>query len=312
MGVRASERPWFVSQSRAMLPLLRLIERSGPSHANILIQGEPGTGKSMVARALHEVSPRSGRPLLTVKGGGRSDDLLEAELFGAAGIPAGEGIVDRAGTYKLADGGTLLIDEAANLPGIVQGRLLAALESGTFFRTGCSQARRANVRILAATTAALSTEAAAGRFSRELLLRLGTIELQLPPLRERTEDIPLLADRFLDEFTELHGGPAREFDDGAMAAMMRHPWRGNVRELGHAIESAVRVARRAVLTARDLGLRAWGERSPRLEDLTLFEAEEVLIRRALARANGDWRWAAATLGLTPFDFRQRVRRHGLA
>jgi DNA-binding NtrC family response regulator len=312
MGVRTSERPWFLSQSRAMRPVLRLIDRSGPSHANIVISGEPGTGRSAVARMLHQTSPRSLRPLFTVTAGGRPDDAFEVELFGAAGVPSFEGVVDRAGIYELADQGTLLIDEAANMPATIQGRLLAALESGTFFRTGSSQARRADVRILAATSASLPSEAAAGRFSRELLLRLGTIEVSLPPLRERTEDIPLLADRFLEEFTEVHGGPARDFDDAAMTAMIRHPWPGNVRELRHAIESAVRVARRPLLTVRDLGLRTWGERSPRLEDLTLFEAEEVLIRRALARANGDWRWAAAALGLTPFDFRQRVRRHGLA
>jgi DNA-binding NtrC family response regulator len=311
MGVRVSERHWFISQSRAMRPILRLIERSGPSHANVVISGEPGTGKSIVAQALHQASPRSARPLLTINGG-RSDDTLEAELFGSASVPAADGVVERAGVYELADCGTLLIDEAANLPASVQGRLLEALESGIFFRTDSSQARRANVRILAATTAALQAEAAAGRFSRELLLRLGTIEIELPPLRARPEDIPPLAERFLEEFTELHGGPAREFDDGAMVAMMRHTWPGNVRELRRAIESAVRIARRAVITTRELGLRAWVERSPRLEDLTLFEAEAVLIRRALARANGDWRWAAAALGLTPFDFRQRVRRHGLA
>jgi DNA-binding NtrC family response regulator len=311
MGSRVSTQPWFFSQSRAMRPILRLIERSGPSHANVLIGGEPGTGKSVVAQALHLASPRSGRPLLTINGG-QSGDALETELFGAAAVPAGDGVVERAGVYELADGGTLLIDDVANLPATVQGGLLEALESGICFRPGSSQPHRANVRILAATTAALRGEAAAGRFSRELLLRLGTIELELPALRARPEDIPPLAERFLEEFTELHGGPAREFDDGAMVAMMRHPWPGNIRELRRAIESAVRIARRAAITTRDLGLRAWVERSPRLEDLTLFEAEAVLIRRALARANGDWRWAAATLGLTPFDFRQRVRRHGLA
>jgi DNA-binding NtrC family response regulator len=311
MGVRVPEGHWFISQSRAMRPILRLIERSGPSHANVVISGEPGTGKSVVAQALHQASPRCDRPLLTINGG-RPDDTLETELFGASGVHAGDGVVERAGVYELADGGTLVIDEVTNLPASVQGRLLEALESGIFFRSDSSQERRANVRILAATTAALQAEAAVGRFSRELLLRLGTIEIELPPLRARPEDIPPLAERFLEEFTELHGGPAREFDDGAMVAMMRHPWPGNVRELHRAIESAVRIARRAVITTRELGLRTWVERSPRLEDLTLFEAEAVLIRRALARANGDWRWAAATLGLTPFDFRQRVRRHGLA
>jgi DNA-binding NtrC family response regulator len=311
MAVRDRERSGFLAQSRAMRPVLRLIERSGPSHANVLITGEAGTGKSAVARALHEASPRSDRPLFSIIGGGRPDDALEVELFGSSAVPSGEGVIDRAGIYELADRSTLLIDEAANLPAGIQARLLAALESGTCFRNGSAQARRADVRILAATSATLADEAPMGTFSRELLMRLSTIEIHLPPLRERPEDIPLLAQRFLSEFAELHGSLVRAFDDGAMAALVRHRWPGNVRELRHAIECAVRVARRPVLTVRDLGLRVGGERSPRLDDLTLFEAEEVLIRRALARSNGDSRWAAAALGLTPFDFRQRVRRHGL-
>jgi DNA-binding NtrC family response regulator len=300
-------RSWFLTQSRAMRPVVTLIDRTGPSHAHVLISGEPGTGKSDVARALHETSPRSDRPLFVVNAGGRPEEALEAELFGAVSVPSGERVTDRAGVYELADGGTLLVDEAANLPAGLQSRLLAAVESGTCFRMGSAQTRRANVRILAATSAALGGEAARGAFNRQLLMRLATIEIRLPPLRERPEDIPLLADRFLREFTQLHGSPARDFDAGATAALVRHPQPGNVRELRHTVECAVRVARRSILSARDLGLRSWAERSPRLDDLTLFEAEEVLIRRALARANGDWRWAAAAL-----DFRQRVRRHGLA
>jgi DNA-binding NtrC family response regulator len=311
MAARDGDRPAFLAQSRAMRPVLRLIERSGPCHANVLITGEAGTGKSVVARALHAASPRSDRPLFSIIGGGRPDDALEVELFGASSVLLGEGVIDRAGIYELADQGTLLIDEAANLPTSLQARLLAALESGTCFRNGSGQARRANVRILAATSATLAGEAALRTFNRELLMRLSTIEIELPPLRERPEDIPLLAQSCLREFAELHGSLVRDFDDSAMAALVRHRWPGNVRELRHAIECAVRVARRPVLTVRDLGLRVWGERSPRLDDLTLFEAEEVLIRRALARSNGDWRWAAAALGLTPFDFRQRVRRHNL-
>ena len=228
----------------------RLIERSGPSHANVLITGEAGTGKSVVARALHEASPRSDRPLFSIVGGGRPDDALEVELFGAAALPSGDGVSSGPASTSWPTGGTLLIDEAANLPASLQGRLLEALESGTFFRNGSSgQARRADVRILAATSADAAGRggggpiqpgaAAAARHDRNRAAAAARAA------RGHSARWPSV---FSEEFAELHGSLVKDFDDAAMAALVRHRWPGNVRELRHAVECAVRVARRPVLT----------------------------------------------------------------
>ena len=187
----------MIAESAAMRPVMDLISRVGPSDANVLIMGEHGTGKDVVARTLHALSPRSGRPLVTVNAGGLPEGVFESELFGHVKGAFTDAKVDRVGRFELADSSTLFLDEIANVPMNLQAKLLRALETGEFERVGSSATRRVDVRILSATNADISAEVHAGRFREDLLFRLNTIEIQLPPLRERKEDIPLLALHFL-------------------------------------------------------------------------------------------------------------------
>jgi DNA-binding NtrC family response regulator len=304
-------RRGLIADSAAMRPVLELIERVGPSDANVLITGENGTGKGTVAQALHAASGRAGRPLVTVNVGGLSEGVFESELFGHVKGAFTDAKTDRVGRFELADGGTLFLDEIANVPLAQQPKLLRVLETGEFERVGSSRTRRADVRVLSATNADLAEEVAAGRFRQDLLFRLNTIEIPIPPLRERREDIPLLAHHFL----ALHGRRYRRtlgrFEAAAERALREHPWPGNVRELDHAIERAVLMARGERVMATDLGLSRSGEGARRLEDLSLEEVERLLIEKALARHDGNVSRAAGDLGLSRSALYRRLQRHGL-
>jgi len=294
-----------------MRPVLEMIERVGPSDANVLITGENGSGKGTVAQALHASSARSGRPLLTVNVGGLSEGVFESELFGHVKGAFTDAKADRVGRFELADGGTLFLDEIANVPASLQPKLLRVLETGEFERVGSSRTRRADVRVLSATNAHLPDEVSAGRFRQDLLFRLNTIEIRIPALRERREDIPLLARHFLSLHARRYRRPLRAFEGAAERLLVEHPWPGNVRELDHAIERAVLMARGELVAAGDLGLSRVSDAAPRLEDLSLEEVERVLIEKALARHDGNVSRAATVLGLSRSALYRRLQRHGL-
>jgi len=301
--------PELVATSPAMQPVLRLMERVGPSDANALITGEHGTGKEVVACWLHAASARSARPLVTVNLGGLAEGVFESELFGHMRGSFTDAKTDRVGRFELADGGTLFLDEIANLTLSQQAKLLRVLQTGELERVGSSKTRRVDVRILSATNADIAAEVAAGRFREDLLFRINTIEIRLPPLRERREDIPLLATHFLSEYAARYRKPAAKIHPDAMRALLAYSWPGNVRELAHAIERAVLLAEGDTVSPADLNLRPPGDGPARLEDLSLEEVERVLIQKALARFEGNVSAAAKALGLSRSALYRRLQRH---
>jgi DNA-binding NtrC family response regulator len=305
--------PDLVAESPAMGPVLRLMERVGPSDANALITGEHGTGKEVVARWLHAASARAPRPLVIVNLGGLADGVFESELFGHVKGAFTDAKIDRVGRFELADGGTLLLDEIANLSPGQQAKLLRVLQTGELERVGSSKTRRVDVRVLSATNADLRGEVAAGRFREDLLFRLNTIEIHLPPLRERREDLPLLAAYFLQRHAARYRKTLARFHPDAMQALLAYGWPGNVRELDHTIERAVLLAEGDTVRPADLSLRAAGDgASPAsLEQLSLEEVEGILIRKALARFDGNVSAAAKALGLSRSALYRRLERHGL-
>jgi DNA-binding NtrC family response regulator len=302
----------LIAESAAMKPVLEMIARVGPSDANVLITGENGSGKGTVARALHAVSLRAPRPLATVNAGGLSEGVFESELFGHVRGAFTDAKADRVGRFEMADGGTLFLDEIANVPLNLQPKLLRVLETGEFERVGSSKTRRVDVRILSATNSTLHEEVATGRFRQDLLFRLNTIEIRLPPLRERREDIPLLAQHFLKQHAHRYRKRLSTFDSNALRALTEHTWPGNVRELDHAVERAVLMAQSTEIKASDLGLRAAGGEGPtRLDDMSLEEVEAFLIKKALARFDGNVSRAAEALGLSRSALYRRLQRYGL-
>jgi DNA-binding NtrC family response regulator len=304
--------PELIAESPAMQPVLRMMERVGPSDANVLILGEHGSGKEVVARWLHASSRRAERAFVAVNLGGIPDGVFESELFGHVRGAFTDAKTDRAGRFEMAEGGTLFLDEIGNLPLAQQAKLLRVLESGEFERVGASRPRRADVRIIAATNADIHGEVSAGRFREDLLFRLNTVELQLPPLRQRREDIPLFAAHFLRRYGVRYNKKLRDgLAPDAMQLLLRHAWPGNVRELDHAIERAVLMSDGASVQTRDFGLNTATDGAAALEQMSLEQVERVLIEKALARASGNVSEAAESLGLSRSALYRRLKRHGL-
>jgi DNA-binding NtrC family response regulator len=309
--LRPDGAPQMIASSAAMHSVLELMERVGPSEANVLVTGEHGTGKELVAHWLHAASPRAGRSLVVVNMGGLSEGVFESEMFGHVKGAFTGARADRAGRFELADRGTLFLDEIANVPLAQQAKLLRALQTGELERVGSGRTRRVDVRLVSATNADLRAEVAAGRFREDLLFRINTVEIHLPALRDRREDVPLLAEHFLRRHAERYRKNLRGFDAGAHAALLAHRWPGNVRELDHAIERAVLMATGPEVRAGDLGLRAGGDGERRLEDMTLEDVEKALIEKALRRHQGNVSEAARALGLSRSALYRRISQYGL-
>lgn len=309
--LRREGLPAMIAESRAMEPILKLMERVGPSDANILITGEHGTGKEVIARWLHASSNRADRPLVTVNVGGLAEGTFESELFGHVKGAFTDAKTDRVGYFELADHGTLFLDEIANVPMPQQPSLLRVIESGELQRVGSSRTRRFDVRIISATNVDVQQEIEKERFREDLLYRLNTVEIPLPPLRDRREDIPLLAAHFLRRHAEHYGQDVSTFDSAAMQLLLDHPWPGNVRELEHAVERACLMANGTEVTVEDLGLRERPDGTARLEQMKLEEAERYLIQKALGRADNNVSRAAAALGLSRSALYRRLQRFGL-
>jgi DNA-binding NtrC family response regulator len=276
-----------------------------------LITGENGTGKGLVAQALHALSPRAAKSMITVNMGGLSETLFESELFGHVKGAFTDAKTDRAGRFELADESTLFMDEIANIPLNQQAKLLRMIETGEFERVGSSKTLHSNVRIISATNASLADEVAAGRFRQDLLFRLNTIEISLPPLRDRREDIMPLASNFLRQHAQRYRKQIAAFDETARDRLLQHSFPGNVRELDHVVERAVLMSQGKQVKAGDLGLTMGRDDTTRLEDMSLEEVEAFLIKKALARADGNARRAAEALGLSRSAFYRRLQHYGL-
>jgi DNA-binding NtrC family response regulator len=309
--LRAQGRPTFIAEAASMRPVLDLIARVGPSDANILITGEHGTGKEVVAKTLHAMSQRAQKPLITVNTGALSEGTFESEVFGHVKGAFTDARTDRIGRFELADGGTLFLDEIANVPLKQQAKLLRVLESGEMERVGSSKTRKVDVRVLSATNANLHEEVNAARFRADLLFRLNTIEIHLPPLRDRKEDVPLLATHFLREYAQKYRKQVTKFDPHAMQAILGYDWPGNVRELDHAVERAVLMTTGDAVQATDLGLHARETAGPRVDEMSLEEVESLLVRKALARHSGNVSHAAEALGLSRGALYRRIEKYGL-
>ena len=302
--------PKIIASSAAMNPILDLIARIGPSDANVLITGEHGTGKEVIAKTLHSISVRSSKPLVIVNAGGLSEGVFESELFGHVKGSFTDAKSDRVGRFELAEGGTLFLDEIANVPLNLQNKLLRVLETGEYERVGSSKTRQANVRILSATNSDLTGEVAAGRFRQDLLYRLNTIEIRLPPLRHRQSDIPLLAQQFLRQHSMRYRKSLSGFEEPAMQVLLKHQWPGNIRELDHTVERAVLMAQDNLVRVADLGLHQDGEAPVRLEEMSLEEVESFFIKKALARYDGNVSQAAEALGLSRGALYRRLQKFG--
>jgi DNA-binding NtrC family response regulator len=313
--LRSESERVFVATAPAMRPVLELIERVAGSDASVLITGENGTGKGLVARLLHERSVRAEQAFISVNMGGIAPSLFESELFGHVKGAFTDAKADRTGRFELADGGTLFLDEIGNLPTELQPKLLHILESGEFERLGASRSLKADVRLISATNADLDQLVASGGFRKDLLFRMNTVEIRLPPLRERLEDLPELAGNALQSMcAKYQRDDIRGYSQDALVALRAYSWPGNVRELEHVVERAVLMCRGDEIAPADLRLEPAPSPSiggTSLVGMTIEEAERFLIRDALDRHGGRAEDAAKELGLSRSAIYRRLEKHGL-
>jgi DNA-binding NtrC family response regulator len=305
--------PAFIGDSPSIVDVRQTIERIAPSDASVLITGEHGTGKEVVATWVHALSERRSKPLVTMNAGGLAEGIAESELFGHVKGAFTDARFDRIGCFELADEGTLFLDEIANMPVRLQAKLLRVLQTGEVQRVGSSRLRYVNTRVLSATNADLNAEIEGGRFREDLLYRLNTVVIHLPPLRERPQDIEPLAMHFLAHYATRYRKPLTSFDSDARAAMASHRWPGNVRELAHSVERGVLMAdgSATAITARHLGLHGQRGGTTAVEALSLEEAERVFIEKVLARHGGDVRLAAQQLGMSRSALYRRLQQYGV-
>jgi DNA-binding NtrC family response regulator len=309
--LRAADGTDLIATSRAMQEVVRLARQVARSDASVLITGEPGTGKSLLAKLIHDWSDRADKSFISVNAGGLPESVFETEIFGHVKGAFTDAKSDRAGRFELADGGTLFLDEIGNVPPAQQARLLRALETGEYERVGSSRTQRADVRVVSATNADLPAMIHDGRFREDLLFRINTVEIRLPPLRERREEVLELANAQLERKATQYGRNVKGFDAGALAALQQYPWPGNVRELNSVVERSVLLAGGEEIGAADLRLSAAKSGPPSLEDMSLEDAERALIRSAIKRNGGNVVAAAEALGLSRSAMYRRIEKLGL-
>lgn len=313
-GGAAEPRPW-IAASPSMRTLMAQVEAVAGADVNLLITGENGTGKSQLAQAIHGRSARAAGPFIGVNMGAIPDTLFESELFGHEKGAFTDARQTRIGRFELADGGSLFLDEIGNIPPNQQAKLLQVLENGRFERLGSAKSRHADVRLIAASNADLPLMVEQGLFRRDLLYRINSVQLHLPPLRERGEDIQALADFYLQGYARRYQRPLRPLSSAARAALARHRWPGNVRELAHCMERVSLLASGDEIDAADLGLAPQAAGAPMAafdaDSLTLDQAEKLLIETALRRSNGNANLAAQALGLSRSAFYRRLEKHRL-
>jgi len=316
--LRADDDEEFIAQSPSMRTLLVQLDRVAPTDANVLILGENGTGKGVIARRLHLGSKRAAQPLVKVNMGGIPDSVFEAEMFGHVRGAFTDAKSDRIGRFELADNGTLFLDEIANIPLPQQPKLLRVLEDGELERVGSSRTLKVDVRLISATNADLAADVARGAFRKDLLFRLNTVELRLPPLRERDADIALLAHAFLTRYAKRYQRDALRFAPSALHALEGYAWPGNVRELSHVVERAVLMLDSDVIDEAALNLKPGATHAlsgaaalAASESLTVDAAEERLVRQALERTGGNIQRAATLLGLSRPSLYRRMEKYGI-
>jgi len=308
--LRGSDGTKLVATSRPMQDVVRLARQVAASKASVLITGEPGTGKSLLAKLIHDWSDRAEQSFISVNAGGLPESVFESEMFGHVKGAFTDAKSDRGGRFELADGGTLFLDEIGNVPPAQQARLLRALETGEFERVGSSRTQRADVRVVSATNADLASLIRDGRFREDLLFRINTVEIRLPPLRERREEIVELATAQLERKAAQYGREVKGFDAAALAALQQYAWPGNVRELNSVVERSLLLTSGAEVGVADLRLSA-GRAPPTLEEMSLEDAERALIRSAIRRNGGSVPAAAEALGLSRSAMYRRIEKLGL-
>jgi len=309
--LNAQGRPEFIASAPAMSPVLETITRIAPSDANVLVTGEHGTGKEVVARTIHALSLRASRPLIAVNTGGLAEGVFESEVFGHVKGAFTDARTDRIGRFELADGGTIFLDEIGNVPMRQQAKLLRVIESGEIERVGSSRSKKVDVRVISATNANLQTASQNGEFREDLLFRLNTVEIHLPALRERREDIAVLAMHFLSNYASRYRRQVQGLDPAALQMLLQYAWPGNVRELEHTMERAVLMCRAEQIQPADLGIAMQRPGSQNLEELSLESVESILIRKALQRFQGNVSQAAEALGLSRGALYRRMEKYGL-
>jgi DNA-binding NtrC family response regulator len=297
----------FVCQSEAMRKVMEVVEQVAPSKAGILLLGENGTGKSVLAQMIHDKSPLKDGPFISVNMGGLPENLFESEMFGHVKGAFTDAKTDRAGRFELARGGTLFMDEIGNMTLAQQGKILRLLETGEYERVGSSRTLKADVRIVAATNVNLRAAVQAGTFREDLFFRLNTVTIELPPLRDRHDDIVPLARHFLSTYAKKYQKDIRSLGDDTEKALLAHNWPGNIRELSHAIERAVLMCKSGALSCRDLGIEGDTSSKPDIDGMSIEEVEKVLIRKALDRNDGNVTKAAEQLGMSRATFYRRLK-----
>jgi DNA-binding NtrC family response regulator len=306
----------IVGESPVMKEIFEIVQQVAPTRATVLVLGESGTGKELIAKALHQLSPRAKQPFVTVHCAALAPTLLESELFGHERGAFTGAHERRIGRFELAQGGTLFLDEIGEIDATIQVKLLRFLGERTFERVGSNKTLSADVRLVAATNKNLEELVKTGKFREDLFFRLRVVEIELPPLRERTGDIPLLAQSFLREFAKENGKAVNDFTVDALEALMNFSWPGNVRELRTAIEHAVVLSRGERISLRDLpaSVRHGGVVETKFlqgKDLTVKDAERELIVRALKETDGHRTHAAQKIGMSRRTFHRKLHEYHL-